>query len=51
MTRWLLTLEALPGPDWPPPIVRLRRAVKALIRVYGLKATIVTPLSGEENAR
>ena len=35
--RWTLTLEAQPTPDGAPAIVRLRRALKCLLRVFGLR--------------
>lgn len=48
--RVLLELAPLPGPQWPPPVVRLRRALKALGRGYGLKVTLVSPLPPERPA-
>jgi hypothetical protein len=35
--RWVLTVEAQPSPDGAPAIVRLRRALKCLLRVFGLR--------------
>lgn len=41
--RWLVTLEALPDadPDAAPPDVRLRRALKCLLRSFRLKCVAV----------
>ena len=41
MSSFLLELAPLPGEHWPPPPVRLRRALKALGRSYGLRVVRV----------
>jgi len=35
--RYLLVLEPSPGGDSAPPIIRLRRLLKAALRVYSLR--------------
>jgi len=40
-----LELEAVPGRHWAPPVVRLRRALKAFLRAYGLRCTSVRPVT------
>jgi hypothetical protein len=35
--RWVVTLQALPD-DWAPGWVRMKRALKMFLRVFGLKA-------------
>ncbi len=42
MSRFRVTLVALPGE--PPAAVRLRRALKTLLRVYGLRCRLVETL-------
>ena len=41
--RWCLTLEAVGGAEWSnvPGLVRLRRALKALGRSYGLRCVAI----------
>jgi hypothetical protein len=41
--RYRLTLEALPD-GGAPPIIRLRRFLKAALRSYGLRCTAVVQL-------
>lgn len=46
--RIIIELEPTPtGPGEAPPIVRLRRALKALLRVYGLRCVAVDERAGE----
>jgi hypothetical protein len=46
--RYVLTLEAQPDPV--PAIVRLRRALKCLLRGFGLRAVVVEPADQEATA-
>lgn len=51
--RFRLVLEPLPDPDGVPPVVRLRRALKHLLRACRLRcvsAVEETPLPQEEAA-
>jgi hypothetical protein len=43
--RWRLELVALGGERWAdtPPVIRLRAALKRVLRDHGLKALTVTP--------
>lgn len=40
---WQLTLKPLPGPV--PPVVRMRRILKSLLRTYGFRCTKVEEIT------
>jgi hypothetical protein len=46
--RYALTLQALPDVAGVPPIIRLRRFLKAALRSYGLKCTRCEPADGSQ---
>lgn len=47
---FILELRSVPDRSGVPPIVRLRRLLKASLRGYGFRATLIEPASGKQPA-
>ncbi len=46
--RYTITVEAISSPNDAPPIVRLRRALKCLLRAFRLRVVRIEPTSDDD---